>query len=244
MLRQWLWILFLLGASLLPAEDADNIARIHVEAIGGKMRLSLLQSLQAEGQVFIDERRLDFTLVAQRPNRLRMETRSGERRIVQATDGVNPPWQMFVGANPGKPTNLTGNEAREFAADAEFDDPLVDYAAKGYTLDYAGKVDWNGKQVFRLFVTRRFIAGYYLLIDTETYFIVGKQAVRKLEFGREVSIETRYEDFRPVAGIIMPHRVIVTGEGRPLHETVMRRVQANVPVPDGIFAKPEPDAGD
>jgi hypothetical protein len=244
MLRQWHWILFLLGASLLPAEDADNIARIHVEAIGGKMRLSLLQSLQAEGQVFIDERRLDFTLVAQRPNRLRMETRSGERRIVQATDGVNPPWQMFVGANPSKPTNLTGNEAREFAADAEFDDPLVDYAAKGYTLDYAGKVDWNGKQVFRLFVTRRFIAGYYLLIDTETYFIVGKQAVRKLEFGREVSIETRYEDFRPVAGIIMPHRVIVTGEGRPLHETVMRRVQANVPVPDRIFAKPEPDAGD
>ena len=89
-------------------------------------------------------------------------------------------------------------------------------------------------------MTRRFVAGYYLLIDTETYFIVGKQAVRKLEFGREVSIETRYEDFRPVAGIIMPHRMIVTGEGKPLHETVMRRVQANVSVPIGIFAKPDP----
>lgn len=239
MLRKWHWIWFLLGVSLIHAEDADNIARIHVEAIGGKMRLGLLQSLQAEGQVFIDGRTLEFTLIAQRPNRLRMETRSGERTIVQATDGVNPPWQMFTGSQPGKPANLTGDESREFAADAEFDDPLVNYAAKGYTLDYAGKMDWNGKQVFRLFVTRRFIAGYYLLIDTETYFIVGKQAIRRLEFGREVSIETRYEDFRPVAGIIMPHRVIVTGEGKPLHETVMRRVQANVPVREGIFAKPE-----
>ena len=66
-------------APLVQAETADNIARIHVEAIGGKMRLGLLQSLKAEGQVLIDERRLEFTLLAQRPNRLRMETRSGER---------------------------------------------------------------------------------------------------------------------------------------------------------------------
>lgn len=238
MWRKWHWILFWLAAPLMHAEDADNIARIHVEAIGGKMRLGLLQSLQAEGQVFIDGRRLDFTLIAQRPNRLRMETRSGERTIVQATDGVNAPWQILAGANSGKPTSLIGEESREFAADAEFDDPLVDYAERGYTLDYAGKIQWDGKQVFRLFVTRRFTAGYYLLVDTETYFIVGKQAVRKLESGREISIETRYEDFRPVAGIIMPHRMIATAEGKPLHETVMRRVQANVPVRDGIFEKP------
>lgn len=238
MWRKWQWILFWLAAPLIHAEDADNIARIHVEAIGGKMRLGLLQSLQAEGQVFIDDRRLDFTLIAQRPNRLRMETRSGERTIVQATDGANAPWQMFTGANPSKPTSLIGDESREFAADAEFDDPLVDYAERGYTLDYAGKISWNEKQVFRLFVTRRFTAGYYLLVDTETYFIVEKQAVRRLESGREVSIETRYEDFRPVAGIIMPHRIIALAEGKPLHETVMRRVQANVSVRDGIFTKP------
>lgn len=202
------------------------------------MRLGLLQSLQAEGQVRIDGRRLEFSLLAQRPNRLRMETRAGERTIVQATDGVNPPWQMFSGAPPGPPVLLTGDEAREFAADAEFDDPLVDYAEKGYTLDYAGKIEWEGKTVWRVFVTRRFIAGYYLLLDPETYFIVGKQAVRKLEFGREVALETRYEDFRPVGGIIMPHRITVTAEGKQLHETTLRRVQPNVPVPEGSFTKP------
>lgn len=238
MMRSWFLLLLLFTGPLLRAENADNLARIHVEAIGGKMRLGLLQSLQAEGEVLIDGRRLEFTLLAQRPNRLRMETRSGERSIVQATDGVNPPWQMNPAAKPLKPSYITGDESREFAADAEFDDPLVDYAAKGYTLDYAGKLSWHGKTVFRLLVTRRHIAGYHLLLDTETYFIVGKQAVRRLEFGREVAIETRYEDFRPVGGIIMPHRVIVTGDGKPLHETILRRVRPNVAVPDGVFTMP------
>lgn len=239
MMRFWLGVFVWVMVPLLHGEDADMLARIHVEAIGGKLRMGRLQSLRAEGEVQIDGRHMVFTLLAQRPNRLRMETRSGDRTIVQATDGVNPPWQMLSGDQLGKPTLITGDEAREFAADAEFDDPLVDYDAKGYTIDYAGKMEWAGKQVFRVLVTRRFTAGFYLLLDPETYFIVGKQAVRKLEFGREVSIETRYEDFRPVGGIIMPHRFVTTAAGKPLHETNLLRVQANVAVPEDSFARPK-----
>lgn len=243
LLRCVLLVLLTMSCGILRAEDADNLARIHVEAIGGKNRLALLRTLQVDGQVTIDGRYLEFTLYAERPNKLHMETRSSNRVIVQATDGVNPPWQMDPNANPLKPTYMTGDEAREFAADAEFDDPLVDYASKGYTLDYAGTATWEGKKVFRLLVTRGFIASYYLMLDAETYFIVGKEAVRKLEFGREVPIETRYEDFRPVAGIIMPHRIVVTTEGRTLHETVLRRVQPNVAVPKGMFAMPKVRSG-
>jgi hypothetical protein len=67
---------------------------------------------------------------------------------------------------------------------------------------------------------------------------VGKKSVRDLGFGREIPIETRYDDFRPVAGIIMPHRVVVTSEDKPLHETRMRHVRPNAPVPPNAFAMP------
>ncbi|MFZ9683319.1 MAG: hypothetical protein ACO3DQ_09000 [Cephaloticoccus sp.] len=233
-----LLVFALLIAGAARAEDAASLARIHEEAIGGRLRLGLLQTMRVEGEVLIDGRRLEFTLWAQRPNQIWMETRADDRVIIQATDGVNPPWQMDPNAEPPKPTYLPVSASLEFSADAEFDDPLVNYEAKGYTLDYAGTVDWYGRRAFKLFVTRRHFTGYYLLVDAETYFIVGKESVRNLGFGREIPIETRYDDFRPVAGIIMPHRVVVTSEGKLLHETRMRRVRANAPVPPDAFAMP------
>jgi hypothetical protein len=229
--------LFSLLAGALPADSADDIARIHTEAIGGERRMKLLQSLRATGRVNIDDRVLTFQLLAQRPNRLRMETRAEGRRLIQATDGVSPPWQLDPDALPLRVTRLQGEEAREFAADAEFDDPLVDYAARGYALDYAGVAQVEGRRVLRLLVTRRLVDSYLLLLDAETYFILRKIATRT-RGGREIKMETVYDDFRPVAGIIIPHRYFTYADGRLLHETILDSVVANAAVPEDSFSAP------
>lgn len=240
MRRIGLLLMVVLGSAVVSrGNEAELLARIHVEAIGGKGRLDSLQSLRVKGHVDIDERRLYFTLVAQRPNRVRMETRSSDRVLIQASDGVNPPWQMDPEAKVQAPTLLPYDEAVEFAADSEFDDPLVDFASKGYTLDYAGKVEWQGRTTHRIFVTRRHVSGFYLLLDAETYFITGKQKVRKTEFGQELRIVTTYSDFRPVSGVIMPHRFTVEADGSRMHETVLRKVHPNVEIAPGIFSIPE-----
>lgn len=224
-------------AAGLRADSADSVARIHMEAIGGKQRMSRMTSLQAAGRVLIDGREMTFKLIAQRPNRLRMETEVQGKRLIQATDGVAAPWQLNPDANPQVVTTLTGDEAQEFASDSEFDDPLVDYAERGYALDYAGEQVVNGRRVIKLLVTRRLVHSYFLLLDAETYFIVSKQATR-IRNGREVPVETRYDDFRPVAGVILPHRYAVYADGRQLHETILETVKPNVPVPADSFTAP------
>lgn len=238
-------LLILLGVSVgwapVRAIDPDQLVRIHVEAIGGEARLAQLQSLRARGHVRIEERYLQFTLLAERPNRVRMETHTLDHVLVQATDGVNPPWQVDPRQDPPRPKIITGAEAREFSADAEFDDPLVNYAERGYTLDFAGEQEWEGRPAIRLLVTRRLVDSYYLFIDPDTFFIVGKQAVRRLDYGREVKLETFYRDFRPVAGVILPHRILVNADGKFLHETVIQKVEPNVPVPPDSFTMPGRD---
>lgn len=238
---RWWWVLLVaVWISPVQADEAEDLAHIHVEAIGGLERLHELTSLKVSGYVNIDARHLTFTFIAQRPNRLRMETRAADHVIIQATDGVNPPWQMNPEAVPLKPVLLQGKEARDFSADAEFDDPLVESASKGYTVDYSGETTWDGKPAYRLLITRRFVDSYYLILDQKTFFIVGRESTRKREFGPDVKIETSYEDFRPVAGVIMPHRILVKADNRLLHETVLERVIPNVPVPTGSFTMPEP----
>jgi hypothetical protein len=51
-------------------------------------------------------------------------------------------------------------------------------------------------------------------------------------------METRYEDFRPVAGVIMPHRIVVIADGKLLHKTVLQQLEPNVSVPAGCFTMP------
>lgn len=233
-----LLLLFWAGAVAVQANEAQMLARIHVEAIGGKFRLGLLNSLKVKGHVDIDDRRLHFTLWAQRPNRLRMETRSSDRVVVQATDGVNQPWEMDPEAEVLKPRVMIGDEAREFMGNSEFDDPLVDFEERGYTLDYAGMVEWQGRKTHRIFVTRRYVDGFYLLLDAQTYFITGKQWTRKTDYGREIKMEIVYSEFRPVSGLIMPHRFEAKADDKLLHETVLQKVQPNAPLPEEGFSIP------
>lgn len=230
-------VLFFLLVPVTRADSADDVARIHIEAIGGKLRMNLLRTLQATGRVNIDGRVLTFRLLAERPNRLRMETRSGSRRIIQATDGVSAPWQLDPDAKPGRVTQLEGEEAREFASDAEFDDPLVDYAARGYSIDYAGETQVGDRRAIKLLVTRRLVDSFQLMVDAETYFILQKVSVRVRQ-GRQVKMEITYDDHRPVAGIIIPHRYLTYADGRLLHETILESVEANAPVPPDSFTAP------
>ena len=92
MLRMGILILLLCASSVITrANEAQMLARIHVEAIGGEQRLRGLKSLKVNGHVDIDDRRLHFTLWAAWPNRLRMKTRASDRVLIQATDGITQP---------------------------------------------------------------------------------------------------------------------------------------------------------
>lgn len=232
-----LLITLLIGLAVpgLRADRADDIARIHIEAIGGRMRINLVTTLAATGRVEIDGREMNFRLLAERPNRLWMETEFAGRRLVQGTDGESPPWQFNPDDQPVMVTRLTGQQARDFAADAEFDDPLVDYAERGYVLDYAGEATVDGRKVLKLLVTRRLVDSYFLLVDAETYFIT-RRVTPEVRGGLEVVRETIYDDFRPVGGVIMPHRITVRVGDRLLHDTIMVTVTPNARVPAGSFA--------
>ena len=239
MRRMGILILLLCAISVISrANEAQMLARIHVEAIGGESRLTALKSLKVNGHVDIDDRRLHFTLWAERPNRLRMETRSSDRVLIQATDGVNQPWEMDPETEIPSPSLLTGDEAREFSGNSEFDDPLVNFEERGCTLDYAGTMKLQGRKTHRIFVTRGFVDGFYLLLDAENYFITGKQWIRKTDYGREIKMEIIYNEFRPVLGLIMPHQFVTNADDELLYETMLQKVQPNAPLPEEGFSLP------
>lgn len=225
------------------AERAADLARIHLEAVGGRARLEALAAMRAHGQVIVGDRRIRFTMVAARPNLMRLETQNGTRSLIQATDGIEPPWEFDTGTWPPRYRAMAESAARTFAADAEFDDPLIAGAARGYQLSYAGETDVAGRMFLRVLVKRGESESHTLLLDPDTYLIAMRVEVRQTPSGQRVQIVTQFEDFRPVQGVLLPHDVIVAVDGKVTQQTKIERIEPNPLLSPDTFRRPRPQTG-
>ncbi|MEX2044035.1 MAG: hypothetical protein WD941_01705 [Opitutus sp.] len=227
----------------LARDSADEVARIHIEAMGGAGRIAALAGLRATGHVTVGGRRVRFTMVAARPNRVRVETQSGGRTLVQSTDGVEAPWEYDTATLPPRYRIMPEATARAFAANAEFDNPLVAGASRGYAFDFAALVDAGDRKLLRVLVTRNLIETFSLMVDPETYLIAMRVEHRISPGGRRINIVTRFDDFRPVDGILLPHQVTVEVDGTVTQQTKIDRMDGNPELPDGTFTMPKEGAG-
>jgi hypothetical protein len=225
--------------STARADMAADIARIHMEAIGGKERIAALAAVRATGGVITNGKVVRFTMVAARPARARLETEANGRTLVQATDGVEEPWEFDTGAWPPVYRAMPAASAKIFAADSEFDDPLVTGSSRGFVIEYAGEMEVDGRKLLRLLVTRKLIETFSLLVDPETYFILKRVEKRTTVSGRSLHVITHYEDFRPVDGVLMAHKIVQSVDGRVTQETQITKIEANPKVNEETFRRPK-----
>ncbi|MDI1336392.1 MAG: hypothetical protein PSU94_09450 [Lacunisphaera sp.] len=236
LIRPLLPLAFLLAATIVQAQLGHEIARKHAERAGDK--LAALTALRAEGRTFINEEVVPFTMVAQRPSRLRVESFTPLRRVVQAYDGAGKPWTSHSELKGGAPLDMNAADANDFVANADFDGPLVNFAAKGYSVDYAGEEPIDGRNAFKLLVMNKSDNIFFLWVDAENHEIVKRTAYRVFS-NQRVAVDTFFKDFREVGGVLQPHRIETTANGRTLYIMLIDRMEANPPaIPPETFARP------
>lgn len=229
--------LFVLAAGA-AAQLGDDIARRHAERAGP--RLQQLQALRGEGKTFIGRDVVPFEFIQVRPNKLRVESYAPLRRVVQAYDGVNPPWVSHSEVKAGVPQTMPPADAKEFLENADFDGPLVNYAEKGYSVDYAGEEKVEGRDAYKLLLMGKNESILFEWIDTKTFELV-KRTVFKVSKGKRVTLDTLFKDFRPVGGVMQPHRVESLADGQLVYVMVLDKLEANPRnIPPETFTRPEP----
>ncbi len=225
----------LLLAVTAHAQIGVEVARQHAQRAGD--RLAALQALRAEGRILLGGETISVVAIAQRPGRLRVETTTAQRRVVQVTDGVHPAWISHPDTNGGAPQDMPEVDARDFAMSADFDGVLVDYAAKGYSVDYAGEEAVDGKRAAKLLVMGKRDEIFFLWVDAESHEIV-KRLLYRTRAGRRIAIETLYKDFRPVGGVLQPYRIETLADGQQIYVMMMDRMEANPLIAPGTFDRP------
>lgn len=238
MLRRAALLLLLLTGAAGPvgAQFGSEVARQHADRVGPWR--AELRALRAEGRMIVGTEEIPLRTWAERPNRLRVESGVPERRVVQCFDGRHQPWLSHPGIEEGAPQLLTTADARDFMGNADFDGPLVDYARKGITVDYAGEEPVAGRRAYKLLVmsARDDVAFYW--VDASTLDIV-KRAVYRAIGGQRTAVETFFSDYRPVGGVPQPHRIETRVGERVLYVILIDRMEASPEGwPDTLFAPP------
>src|SRR3954466_5927443 len=80
--------------NLFAADPLPEMTRMHIEVLGGKQAIQALAGIRATGVLFLEQKRLKFTLTTARPNLLRLEAESEGHKFVQAYDGIDLPSQF------------------------------------------------------------------------------------------------------------------------------------------------------
>lgn len=218
------------------AQLGHEIARKHAARAGD--RLAALTALRAEGRTFINHEVVPFTLVAQRPDRLRVESFTPLRRVVQAYDGAGAPWISHSELKGGTPQEMGEADAKDFIANADFDGPLVNFAGKGYSVDYAGEEPIDGRNAYKLLLMNKRDDIFFLWVDAENLEVVKRTAYR-VAGGQRVAVDTLFKDFRAVGGVLQPHRIETSARGRTLYIMLIDRMEPNPPaIPPETFARP------
>lgn len=230
------WLL-LVGVLLTPlrADMTGDLVRVHVEASGGREAVNALKAIKATGVTRNEGGgELRFILWAARPNRIRTEVTSGGRVVAQGWDGIGEPWT--ADSKTRKIGLLRGMAAEEFKADAQFDDPLLAGPEQRVSLEFEGEVEVDGRQLIKLIAMQNLTSMSFVYVDPVSFLVVKRDSVRRREGETVVVVRTDYSDFKPVAGVMLPHRMVVSVDGKRINETVIETIAPNPKMPANIFS--------
>ncbi len=232
-------LLFALAPLGAGAATVDDLIAKHVAARGGLEALRAIASVTETGTLRRPDfdAKLGFRLYAARPGSIRVETSLQGLTAVRAFDGISG-WQVQPFSGRLEPQRLTADDVKTLQDSADFEDPLVDYRAKGNVVAYVGtdEVDGAPAYVLRAQLKNGDEQTYYLDPDAMLAIrVLTKQRLR----GSEIQTVADYGDYEKVAGVWFPFEVS-TGQKGSSERTLITldRIVANAATPPSLFAFP------
>ena len=227
----------LLVASSVAAQTVDDVVRRYLEARGGLARLRAVRSLRLTGTMELPGVSAPFVLELKRPGKMRTEFTVQGQTGVRAWDGRTA-WEQLP--LPGeRPRLMDAEDAAEARAQADVDfSPLVDAAAKGYTVELVSRDRLPGGDTWKLVVRGKDGPPRTMHLDSRSHLVVQTVDRRNVD-GQEVEFVTEIGDYRSVSGLVFPHRIEVGPRGSPERQRlVVRQVEIDPPLDDARFAMP------
>jgi hypothetical protein len=219
---------------------ADEVIAKHLEAEGGVERRKAIQTLRMTGKMLGGEKEVEVVAENKRPDFMRVDVTVQKAVQTSAFDGKGG-WRMdpFAGIGGGQSIHmLTPLESAEAKLQADMDGPLVDYAAKGHRVAYAGMETLPSGPAHKLKVALRSGAVTIYYFDATTFLKVRQTSLHG-SAGQETETEMIFSDYRTVNGLKFAFMVEQGQVGDSKRQKfILEKAEVDVPIETSRFMTP------
>jgi hypothetical protein len=121
---------------------------------------------------------------------------------------------------------------------ADMDGVLVDYKAKGHTVEMVAKEKVEGTDAYKLKVKLKNGDERYVFLEAESFMEIRNEGKRKIR-GSDVEVEANFGDFKEVGGIVYPHSIEQAVKGNPQKQSItIEKIDLNPAIDDARFKMP------
>jgi len=222
-----------------PQLTVDELVAKNVAAKGGPDALRALQSVRFTGKLLVNEGQIQLAYVEtkKRPGEVRSEATLQGMTAIQAYDGQQG-WKVSPFQGRKDPEKMSADDTKSLMEEAEIDGPLVDWKAKGSTVEYLGTEDVDGTSAHKLKVVRKNGDVTFVYLDPDAFLEIRK-TTQRVEQGAQVEVETDVGDYEKIAGVFLPFSIESGRKGDPdKQKIVIDKAEPNISVDDASFKFP------
>ena len=215
------------------AQTADEIVNKYFDAVGGKAKLETLKTAYSEGEMSIMNNPAPFVSSVIDGKASRSEMNFNGQKIITCYS-VGAGWTVNPLAGITEPTPMPAGQVGMGAMTYDLKGPLYNYAAKGYTLELAGKEKLNNADVFKLKLTTKDSIEIDCYIDAASWLLL-KTVIKVTVSGQPVEISIATSEYQKTnIGLLMPFVSEITYPGIAIVSTT-KMMDLNRDIDPAIF---------
>lgn len=232
--RSILFILLCLTCILTTqAQTVKSLIKKNLKARGGIKSMSAVRNVKISQEQTMRGIVSHSLYYAENPNKFRFDQLQNGKVTFTLVNNGSKGWMK---GPTGKPTPVSEKDAA-YASEADGNPlgPLFQFKERGYTIEYLGQDTLQGADVYKLKVKMNAME-QTMYLDAITY--LEKKIDRGvMNYGKESSYIQWLEDYRPVNGVLFPHRVRAFPQGQPPYQIKRTSIEVNVDS-KGLFDEP------
>jgi hypothetical protein len=229
--------LALVSTITIKAQTADEIIAKHIDALGGKDKLTQINSAYIESSTEVMGNEAPTKVYVLNGKNYRMESDFGGQTMVQVASDKSG-WAIMPFGGSSDPAALTDDQFKQIVDNIYLADPLTNYAANGAKVELLGQEKVGDVNAYKIKYTNKYGTETTYFIDPSSYYII--QSVRQGQvMGQDVTVTTTYSNYTKTDfGVFMPYTVnIDMGQFAMTGNT--KKVEINKDIDPKIFDMPK-----
>jgi outer membrane lipoprotein-sorting protein len=226
-------IIVIAFANVAQAQSVNEVLEKHFKAVGQE-KLVAINSFYIKAKVSQMGMELPMEMKIKKPDMFITNIDVQGQKMVQAFDGEKG-WMIIPMMSPD-PQVLAGDQLAQASEQANMEGELYNYEKKGSTAEMGGKVNVEGKDMYRIKLTDKNgnLKDYF--IDANTY-LVSRVKAKVSAQGQTVDVEQIMGDYKTIDGITIAMKI---ESKSPMGTAVitMEEVKFNEKFDDAIFKQP------